>query len=112
MENEQVLFVGLTVASQASQAPELLLGRPRIVLLERERPALPVDTCRCQEGGQQGTKAPGHQGSHPGGTRASASPKLHTSEPLNCASTHPPLLSLNEDENKGSLNWRQCTVTV
>ena len=60
----------------------------------------------------QGTKARRHQGSHPGGTRASASPKLHTSEPLNCASTHPPLLSLNEDENKGSLNWRQCTVTV
>ena len=62
MENERVLVV----ASQASQAPELLLGRPRIVLLERERPALPVDTCRCQEGGQQGTKAatqgaPGHR---------------------------------------------------
>ena len=62
MENERVLFVGLTVASQASQAPELLLGRPRIVLLERERPALPVDTCRCQEGGHQGTKAPRHEG--------------------------------------------------
>ena len=67
MENERVLFVGLTVASQASQAPELLLGRPRIVLLEREGPALPVDTCRCQEGGHQGTKAArqpprGHQG--------------------------------------------------
>ena len=69
MENERVLFVGLTVASQGSQAPKLLLGRPRIVLLERERPALPVDTCRCQEGGQprhQGTKAatqgaPGHR---------------------------------------------------
>ena len=66
MENEQVLFVGLTVASQASQAPELLLGRPRIVLLERERPALPVDTCRCQEGGHQGTKAARHQGTTQG----------------------------------------------
>ena len=66
MENERVLFVGLTVASEASQSPELLLGRPRIVLLERERPALLVDTCRCQEGGHQGTKAatqgaPGHR---------------------------------------------------
>ena len=100
MENEQVLFVGLTVASQASQAPELLLGRPRIVLLERERPPRPP-------GGHvsmSGRGAARHQGSHPGGTRASASPKLHTSEPLNCASTHPPLLSLNEDENRGSLN--------
>ena len=58
MENERVLVV----ASQASQEPELLLGRPRILLLERERPALPVDTCRCQEGGHQGTKAPRQQG--------------------------------------------------
>ena len=61
MENERVLFVGLTVASQASQAPELLLGRPRIVLLERERPPRPPGGHVSMSGRgaprQQGTKA-------------------------------------------------------
>ena len=65
MENERVLFVGLTVASQASEAPELLLGRPRIVLLEREAPRPAGGHVSMSGRGaprHQGTKARRHQG--------------------------------------------------